>query len=72
MAPGFKRLDLTVQKRFTIYERVSMTVQGEFYNLTNTAAFSNPNTSVTSTSFGRITGVFLPARNIQLSARISF
>jgi hypothetical protein len=70
--PGITKIDLTISKKVMISERVSIKVQAEFYNAPNHPIFSNPQTSVTNSSFGRITGTALAPRNIQLSARITF
>ena len=48
------------------------TIQGEFYNAFNRTHFGTPNTTVTSTSFGRITGTFLGSREVQVSGRFTF
>jgi hypothetical protein len=70
--PGINKFDLTIAKRIQIREKVSMTLQGEFYNAFNHTIFSNPNTSVTNGSFGTISGVNLQPRNTQISGRITF
>lgn len=70
--PGINKIDLTVTKRVAITERVSMTLQSEFYNALNRTHFSNPNTTAGGNSFGTINGVQLQPRNIQLSGRITF
>ncbi len=70
--PGITKVDLTISKRIALSERVSMKIQGEFYNAPNHAIFSNPQTSFTNANFTRITGTALSPRNIQLSGRISF
>jgi hypothetical protein len=70
--PGINKFDLTIAKRIPIREKVSMTLQGEFYNAFNHTIFSNPNTTVTNGSFGTISGVNLQPRNIQVSGRITF
>ena len=70
--PGIRKIDITLTKRIAITERVSMTLQGEFYNAPNHAIFANPNTAVTNANFGRITGTQLGPRNIQISGRITF
>jgi Carboxypeptidase regulatory-like domain len=70
--PGINKIDLTLMKRIAITERVAMQIQAEGYNAFNHANFDNPNTSVTSTTFGRITAVLLQPRNIQLSGRITW
>jgi hypothetical protein len=70
--PRINKVDLTVTKSVAITEKVAAIVQAEFYNAFNHTNFSNPNTTVTSGSFGTITGVLLQPRNIQLSGRIRF
>jgi hypothetical protein len=69
---GTRKWDITIQKSIRIRERRSLNVQAEMYNAFNTTHFASPNTNVTSTSFGRITGVALGPRQIQLAARVSF
>jgi hypothetical protein len=45
----------------------------ELYNAFNRTNFGNPNTTLTSTNFGRITGTsFGGPREIQLAARLEF
>ncbi|MGH9659005.1 MAG: hypothetical protein ACRD96_10710, partial [Bryobacteraceae bacterium] len=62
---GIRKWDLTIQKSIAITERVNFKFQTEFYNAFNTTHFAAPNTVVTSTNFGRITGTFLGPRNLQ-------
>ncbi len=71
-APGINKWDITVQKSVMVKEGVHFKVQAEFYNAFNRTHFGTPNTMVTSTSFGRITGTFLGPREIQLSGRFTF
>lgn len=71
-APGIRKWDLTLQKSIPITERVNFKLAGEFYNAFNTTHFGAPNTTVTSTSFGRITGTFLGPRELQVSGRFTF
>jgi len=71
-APGINKWDLTAQKTVPIRENISFRLQAEFYNAFNRTHFNAPNTMVTSTSFGRITDVFLGPREIQVSGRITF
>lgn len=54
--PGLIDLDLSIFRRFPITERFSAEFRAESTNLTNTPAFANPNTTVGSANFGRITG----------------
>src|SRR5207249_3946564 len=69
---GYKKWDVTVAKKFSITERVKFGFRAEFYNAWNTTMFGTPNTSVTSTSFGRVTGTLAGGgpRNIQLAGRL--
>jgi hypothetical protein len=71
-APGINKWDITIQKTVDIREGMFFRVQAEFYNAFNRTHFGSPNTTVTSAQFGRITGLFLPPREIQLSGRFSF
>jgi hypothetical protein len=71
-APGINKWDLTAVKKIRITERAEFRLQAEFYNAFNRAHFDIPNTTVTSPNFGRITGVVIPARQIQVSGRISW
>jgi hypothetical protein len=70
--PGINKIDLTLMKRIQIRERAALQIQAEAYNAFNHPNFDNPNTSVTSTTFGRITAVLLQPRNVQLSGRITW
>ena len=64
--PGQHNLDLAIGRTFPIKESQSLLFRTEFFNLTNTPQFGNPNNSlgygdplgpaVASPSFGRITG----------------
>jgi hypothetical protein len=71
-APGINKWDITIQKSVEIREGMNFRVQAELYNAFNRTHFAAPNTTVTSTSFGRITDVFLGPREIQLSGRFTF
>jgi hypothetical protein len=71
-APGINKWDITIQKTVEIREQMNFRIQAEFYNALNRTHFAAPNTTVTSTSFGRITGTFLGPREVQLSARFTF
>jgi hypothetical protein len=51
---------------------MALKIRAELYNAFNRTHFGTPNTLVTNTNFGRITGTFLGPREIQLAARIVF
>jgi hypothetical protein len=71
---GYKKWDVTLAKKFSITERVKFGLRAEFYNAFNTTMFGSPNTSITSTSFGRVTGTLAGGgpRNVQLAGRLEF
>lgn len=71
-APGINKWDITVQKSVVVREGMSFKVQAEFYNAFNRTHLGTPNTTVTSASFGRITGTFLNPREVQVSGRFTF
>jgi hypothetical protein len=53
-------------------ERFRLEFRLEAYNLTNTIQWGNPNTSVTSSLFGRITSQANVGREVQYAARLHF
>lgn len=70
--PGFFDLDASLFKEITFKERYKLELRGEAFGVTNTPQFSNPGTSLTSTSnFGYITGAS-GGRTLQLGAKFSF
>jgi hypothetical protein len=81
--PGLVDLDLSLSKKFQFGERVKAELRAESLNFTNTPAFGNPNTTVGSADFGRVTGTLAGlisnqgvggtgSRAIQVGLRISF
>ena len=52
---GINKWDMTAVKSVPITERIKLNLRAEFYNAFNTTQFGTPNTTVTSTSFGRVT-----------------
>ena len=71
-APGINKWDITAQKSVRVREGMSFKLAAEFYNAFNHTNLGTPNTTVTSSSFGRITGTFLGPREIQVSGRFLF
>ena len=69
--PGMVVFDLSARKEFRVTEQVGLRFQGDFFNLFNHANFNNPNTTVTNSNFGTISGSG-PGRNIQFGARVTF
>ena len=63
---------LSLIKNIPIHGDWSLELRGEAFNVINKAAFSMPNTTVGSSSFGYITSQANSPRNIQLGAKIHF
>jgi hypothetical protein len=79
--PGLYSLNASLFKNFRITERFHAELRLETFNLTNTPQFSNPGTSITSSTFGVVTGTVGSGtgvngtgggRAIQLGAKIIF
>jgi len=79
--PGLSSIHLSLSRRINLTERFRLELRGEAFNLTNTAQFSNPNVSLTSSSFGYVTGTISSGtgvngtgggRAIQMGAKIIF
>jgi hypothetical protein len=71
--PGVNKWDFTVSKSFQMRDGVALKARVELYNAFNRTNFANPNTTVTGSDFGRITGTsFGGPRAIQLAARLEF
>jgi len=68
--------DLSIVKKFPIYERFNMQFRTDFFNLFNHPVYANPNTTIdgTGTNDGKITGLEFgyPMRQIQFALRFDF
>ncbi len=71
--PGFRDMDIGIQKNLHISEGKQLELHGDAFNVTNTPSFANPSNVQTGTNvFGAITGERSTARRIQVAARLSF
>lgn len=70
--PGAIYWDMAVQKQFIISERQKLGLRAELFNAANHANLANPNGTLTSVSFGRITGTQGGPRNVQFALRYEF
>jgi hypothetical protein len=79
--PGLFALNASIFKNFQVRERFNIEIRGESFNLTNTPEFSNPSTSITSSTYGYVTGTIGSGtgvngtgggRAIQLGTKITF
>lgn len=66
-------MDASLFKVFTLHERTSFEIRGEFFNIFNTANFGGPGTGIGSSTFGMVTKTQANDPRIgQLTARINF
>jgi hypothetical protein len=70
--PGLQTMDLGLVKSFSLAEKARFEARAEFFNALNHTNLGTPNRFVNTSTFGSITEVSTPGREIQLSARISF
>jgi hypothetical protein len=70
--PGLQSMDLGLVKSFSLAEKARFEARAEFFNALNHTNLGTPNRFVNTSTFGSITEVSTPGREIQLSARISF
>ena len=79
IGPGFSNLDLNLVRNFKIRERMNFQLRADVYDILNHPNFTNPVTTIGSTTLGLITGGsrtpagdFGSSRQIQLSAKFQF
>jgi hypothetical protein len=70
--PGWVQMDLSIFKNFSVRETHRVQFRSEFFNLTNTPAFQNPNGTWGSANFGRISDTRNRGRQIQFALRYMF
>jgi hypothetical protein len=72
--PGIANWDASVAKDtpLTSKESIRLRIEADFFNLTNTPHFANPNTTLGNAAFGTIGGTRLTPRLIQLGAKLQF
>jgi len=69
--PGYNNLNFTVEKVFTVQDRLKFEVRAEVINLFNRVNLNNVSNSLSAANFGQATGQFSP-RYFQLHLRASF
>ncbi len=71
--PGFVNADFSVFKNFPFKERYTIQTRFEFFNLTNTPHFANPNGDLSArANFGEITGTIANPRIVQFAVKFNF
>lgn len=70
--PHLFTTDMSLFKNFPIRERLRLQFRAEFFNITNTPQFSNPNAVFGTSSFGTITSTSIENRDVQFGLKLSF
>jgi hypothetical protein len=70
--PSALRLDAALSKRFRITDRYRFELKAEAFNVLNHPSFFLGDRDVNSVNFGRLTGVAVGSRIVQLSGRFEF
>ncbi|HEY4903702.1 MAG TPA: TonB-dependent receptor [Candidatus Sulfotelmatobacter sp.] len=72
-APGYRQVDMSLFKDFHLRREAQVLgFRADFFNIFNIASYGNPDNNITDSSFGLISGVRSPPRQIQLSLHYSF
>ncbi|HXF12651.1 MAG TPA: carboxypeptidase regulatory-like domain-containing protein [Terriglobales bacterium] len=71
-APGYRQVDMSLFKDFHTWHEQVVGFRADFFNIFNIASYGNPDNSISDSSFGQITSVRSPARQIQLSLHYIF
>ncbi|HVJ05830.1 MAG TPA: TonB-dependent receptor [Candidatus Saccharimonadales bacterium] len=69
--PAYRNLDFALIKHTKLSERTDLEFRSEFFNLTNTPAFGQPNGSFGSAAFGSITTTTTDPRVVQFALRLT-
>ena len=70
--PDQRNLDLSLIKFIPIREATRLEFRAEFFNLTNTPSFANPDSNVLSAAFGRISSTSTGPRVIQFALKVNW
>jgi carboxypeptidase family protein/TonB-dependent receptor-like protein len=70
--PGYLNLDASIFKKFKFTERVAGEIRADIFNALNHPNFNNPNTSLTSPTFGQINSTASSPRLVRFGVRIAF
>jgi hypothetical protein len=73
LGPGQLSVDVGLFKDFSLTERLKLQFRAQAYNIGNRAQFSQPDTGIFDSNFGRITSTLLDTeRQIEFAARVTF
>lgn len=71
IGPGTFNVDLGAHRVIAVRERLRLQLRGEFFNAFNHTQLNNPDTTVSDSTFGRITSARSP-RTVQLALKLTF
>lgn len=71
-APGYRQVDMSLFKDFHLWHEQVLGFRTDFFNVFNIASYGNPDNNISDSSFGQISSVRSPARQIQLSLHYRF
>jgi hypothetical protein len=70
--PGYYNADLSLSKSEAIREGMTLSVQLDAFNVSNTPHYSNPDTNLADSNFGQIGGTNGTPRQLQIGAHFNF
>ncbi len=70
--PGYRNVDASLFREFGVYNRMKFQLRGEVSNVFNLVSLGGPSTSMTSSTYGQITGSGGGQRIIQVGGRFLF
>ncbi len=70
--PGYRNVDASLFREFGVYERMRFQLRGEVSNVFNLVNLGAPSASMTSSTYGQITGSGGSQRIIQVGGRFLF
>jgi hypothetical protein len=71
-APGYSQVDTSLFKEFHVWGEHVFGFRADFFNIFNIASYGNPDNGITNSSFGQISSVRSPPRQVQLSLHYTF
>ena len=71
-APGYRQVDTSLFKDFHVWREHVVGFRADVFNIFNIASYGNPDNNVQDSSFGQISNVRSPPRQIQLSLHYAF
>lgn len=70
--PGYYNSDLSLSKSTVVHEAMALKFQADFFNVSNTPHYSNPDTTLGDSNFGQIGGTNGTPREVQVGLHFTF